>query len=274
MPFTTSEIVKKHILEHHLGSGSTENEPVQLTAGDWIDLQRRMILKDSERVKGKEQLEPTCEAVDFSGSDTFDLSHSELIPETAVVAADSSLGTIYVENIDYHIDYDSGTIRRIDSGSIVQGSTAVIWYLYYRLYQKGVDYDFDYQKGAIRRRSSGAVESGQRVLVDYSAEFGGLDDEAIENAITEANEQVIAYIDSNYENSTDRSLVTGETYLAVSIICRIRAMEAVSPSRTERTNAAEAQSWTALADAYRKDAYLILYRFAGAVGSLKPPSKA
>ena len=274
MPFTTRDIVRKHILEHHLGSSSIENEPVQLTGNDWIGLQRRMVLKDSERVKGKERLQPTEEAVDFTSSDTFDLSHSELIPDTVVLAADSSLGTIYVENVDYSIDYDSGTLSRIDSGSIAQGLSAVIWYLYFRVYQRGVDYDFDYPKGEIRRRSSGAIESGQRVLIDYTSEAGGLDDDAVENAITEANEQVISYIDSSYKNSADRSLVTAETYLAVSIICRIRAMEAVSPSGADKTKAAEAQSWAALSDMYRKDAYAILYRFAGAVGSLKPPSKA
>jgi hypothetical protein len=274
MPFTTKEIVRKHILEHHLGTGSIENEPVSLTGEDRVGLQRRLILKDSERVKGKEQLEPAEEAVDFTSADIFELSHSELIPETVVLAADSSLGAIYVENVDYSIDYDSGKVRRIDSGSIAQGSSAVIWYLFYRLYQKGVDYDFDYQKGQIRRRSSGAIESGQRVLVDYTTEFGDLDDDAVENAITEANEQVIAYIDSSYKNSADRSLVIAETYVAVSIICRIRAMEAVAPLGTDRSGAAESQSWAALSDMYKKDAFLILYKFAGAVGSLKPPSKA
>jgi hypothetical protein len=274
MAFTTREIVKKHILEHRLGSGHVENELVQLTGDGWIELQRRMILEDSERVKGKEQLEPTQEIIDFAGSDNFELSHTELTPETVVLAADSSLGTIYIENVDYNIDYDTGTVRRIDSGSIAQGSSAVIWYLYYRLYQRGADYEINYQKGQIRRKSSGAIEPGQRVLVDYTAEFGGLDDDAIDNAITEANEHVIAYIDASYKDSSDRSLVTAETYLAVSIICRIRAMEAITASATGRSATAEGQSWAALSDMYRKDAYLILYRFAGAIGSLKSPSKA
>ncbi len=274
MPYTTKDIVKKHILDHYLGSTLIENEPVRLTGNDTVNLQKRMILKDSEKVKGKERLEPVEETVIFTGSDTFGLSHSELIPDTVVVAGDSSLGTIYLENIDYHIDYDAGEIRRINSGSLAAGASVVIWYLHYRIYQRGVDYDIDYQKGTIRRRSSGDIESGQRVLVDYTAEFGGLDDEAIENAITEAHEQVLSYIDETYRDSADRSLVSAETYLTVSIVCRIRAMEAVSPSRGRANNAAEAKSWSALSDTYKKEAYIILSRFTGVISSFKSPRKA
>jgi hypothetical protein len=273
MPFTTKDIVKKHILDHHLGSTLIENEPIRLTGNDSVSLQKRMILKGSEKVKAKEQLEPVEEIVSFTGSDTFDLSHSELIPDTVVVAGDSSLGTVYLENIDYHIDYDTGEIKRIDSGSLAAGASVVIWYLYYRIYQRGVDYDIDYHKGNIRRRSSGDIESGQRVLVDYTAEYGGLDDEAIDNAITEAHEQVLSYIDDTYHDSADRSLVSAETYLTVSIICRIRAMEAISPSRSAAANATEAKSWSVLSDTYKKEAYVILSRFTGIISSFKSPSK-
>jgi len=274
MPFTTKEIVKKHILDHHIGSTSVENEPIQLSGNDYVELRHRMILRDSEKIKGKEQIEPTREEIDFSGSDSLNLSHSELMPDTVVVASDSSLGTIYAENVDYQIDYDSGGISRIQSGTIPSGGAAVIWYLYFRLYQNGVDYDLDYQRGKLRRRSTGDIESGQRVLADYSAEFGGLDDEAMDNAITEADDQILSFIDDIHRDSSDRSLVTAETYLAVSIICRIRAMESMSPARNPSNGAADAKSWSALSDMYKQEAYSLLSRYSGAVGALKPPSKA
>lgn len=274
MAYTTREIVKKHILENHIGSKFVEDEPVQLIAADYVPLKHRMILKDSERVKGKEQIEPSREDLSFSGSDDHELSHSDLIPETVVVAADSSLGTIYVENVDYHVNYSDGRISRISSGSIPEGGNAVAWFLYYRLYQRGVDYDMDYARGRIRRISSGAIEAGQKILLDYTSEFSGLDDEAMDNAISEANEQVVSYIDESYRDSTDRSLVTAETYLAVSIICRIRAMESISPSRGTGNSAAEAGSWSALSDLYKKEAYIILSRYSGMIGALKPPSRA
>jgi hypothetical protein len=227
----------------------------------------------SEKIKGKEQLEPTRENISFASADVQSLSHSELIQDTVVAASDSSLGIIYVENVDYHVDYDSGEITRITGGSIPQGATVSVWYLYYRVYEKGVDYDLDYGRGRIRRKSSGAIESDQRILADYTAEYGALDDDAIVNAISEANSRIIDFIDSIHHDSNDKLLVTAETYLAVSIICGIRAMESISPSRG-KTESADAMSWTALAEMYKKEAYNILSKYAGPGNRMNSPSKA
>jgi hypothetical protein len=190
-----------------------------------------------------------------------------------VVAGDSSLGKIYIENVDYHIDYDDGSISRITSGAIPQGATVIIWYLYYRVYEKGIDYDFDYQQGRVKRRSGGAIESGQWAKADYTAEYSSLDDDAIVNAISEANSRILDFIDTVHQDSNDKLLVAAETYLAVSIICGIRAMESISPSRG-KTESSDAMSWTALSDMYKKEAYNILSKYAGPGGNLNAPSKA
>lgn len=274
MPYTTKEIVRKHILEHHIGSTIVIDEAMQLLANDAANLQNRAILSSSESVKAKEQNQPAQEIVSFAGGDTAILSHSKLISDSVVVSSDSSLGKIYIENIDYGIDYAAGNIRRIADGSIPVGGSIVIWYLYFRVFQRGIDYDIDYQRGTLKRRSSGDIESGQWVFVDYTTEYGSIDDEAIENAIAEANEQLITFIDEAFRDSTDRSLITAETYLTVSIVCRIRAMESISPSRGKDASSNDALSWRALSDMYRKEAYDILGRFAGAMGSFKSPSKA
>jgi len=273
MAYTTSEIVKKHILDHHLGSSNVENESVRLQSTDWIQLQKHIILEGSEKIKGKEQLEPTREDVSFASADSQSLSHSDLIQDTVVAAGDSSLGTIYIENVDYHVDYDSGAITRLAGGSIPSGATVSVWYLYYRIYEKGVDYDLDYQRGRVKRISSGAIESGQSILADYTAEYGSLDDDAIENAISEADARIIDFIDSAYHDSSDRLLVTAETYLAVSIICGVRAMESVSPS-LGKSGGSDALSWTALSDMYKKEAYNILSKYTGPGNRLNSPSKA
>lgn len=273
MAFTTVEIVKKHILDYHLGSTGIENESVRLQGTDWIQLEKHSIFENSERIKGKEQTEPTREDISFASAEVQNLYHSELILDTVVAASDSSLGTVYVENVDYHVDYDAGEIVRLKGGSIPQGATISVWYLYYRVYEKGVDYDIDCLRGRIRRRSSGAIESDQWILADYTAEYGALDDEAIENAISEADSRILDFIDSIHQDSNNRLLVMAETYLAVSIICRIRAMESISPSRG-KTESTDAMSWTALSDMYKKEAYTILAGFAGPFENLNSPSKA
>ncbi len=230
MPFTTNEIVKKHILDHHIGSAIVSNETAEFSVSDSTQLQNQMILASSETIKAKEQNVPVRETISFAMGDEVQLGHPKLIPDSIIVASDSSLGIVYVENIDYHIDYSLGTIRRLTVSAIPANSDVVIWYQFYRVYQRGVDYDIDYQAGTIRRRSAGAIEAGQWVLIDYTTEYGSLDDSTIDNAITEANEQVNSFIDESYRESSDRGLVMAETYMAVSIICRIKAMESLSPA--------------------------------------------
>src|SRR3990172_12805234 len=182
MPFTNIDLVKKHLVQHQIGVTKKEDVLVQLSGNFKVKLPDNNISSTSEKIKWKEQIAPTLETVNFASGDIIQLLHSDLIPETVVVAKDSSLGQVYTEHADYHIDYDNGKITRITTGSISAGSSVVIWYLYFRVYVKGTDYDFDYTKGEVTRRTSGAIEDGQWVFVDYTTQFGFLNDDLISNA--------------------------------------------------------------------------------------------
>jgi hypothetical protein len=153
----------------------------------------------------------------------------------------------------------------------------VIWYLYFRIYTKDTDYKIDYVKGQIKRVASGEVEDSQWVLVDYTVEFALLREEVIENAIKEANDQIINYIDSSYANSTDQSLVTAETYLAVSILCNIKAMEVMTQNVATGTGwqaHSLSLAWSKMSNAYREQAYELLKRFKKNPGGLCSPYAA
>ncbi len=273
MSFTNIDLVKKHIREHHLGATQIENVNCHLLGETPFQLPHINILLDSERVKGKEQNVPTQENISFSSSDTVFLSHQELIFDTVVVAKDSSLGEIYVENIDYSIDYDNGKITRIEDGSIPQGSEAVIWYLWFRIYTKDADYYIDYSKGQITSIASGVIEDGQGVLTDYTVEFGLLSDEVIKNAMVEANDKILKVIDPSYSNSTDQSLVTAETYLAVSILCNIKALEVMTqnPGSTAKSLSL---AWSNMSSVYRERAFDLLKKFRKDPGGLCSPYAA
>lgn len=186
-----------------------------------------------------------------------------------MLASDSSLGTIYKENLDYTVDYNGGVVTRIASGNIPLGTDISIWYMPYRVYIRGVDYTIDYAKGEIKRLADGAIEPDQWVYVDYETEHAFIDDETIVNAINEANEQVLNFIDTIYSSSTDRSLVVAETYLAVAIICRIKALWAVSAGSKNFVSL----TWSALADQYKRDAFIFLEKFVGTLTEFKTPRK-
>lgn len=273
MSFTNIDLVKKHILEHSVGTTKVENVSCHLSGEIPFQLPHINILQDTEKVKGKEQNAPTQENINFSSADTISLLHQELIPDTVVVAKDSSLGQIYVENIDYSIDYDNGKIIRIPDGSITPGSEVVIWYLFFRIYTKDTDYRIDYDKGQIKRISSGEIEDGQWVLADYTVEFGYLGDEVIANAMVEANDKILNIIDPSYSNSTDQSLVTAETYLTVSILCNIKALEVMTqiPGSVAKSLSL---AWSNMSSAYRDRALDLLKKFRKDPGSLCSPYAA
>jgi hypothetical protein len=277
MGFTNIYLVKKHILEHELGTISKENVACHLVGESPFQLPHILLLSDSEKVKASEQNVPTQEIISFASSDSVNLSHQELIPDTVVVAKDSSLGEIYVENVDYSINYDGGSINRISSGSIPPDSPVVIWYLFYRLYVRDTDYQINYTKGQIKRLSSGDIEDGQWVLVDYTVEFALLSDEVIENSVQEASHQILQYIDPTYANSTDQSLVTAETYLAVSILCNIKAMEAMTQNVASGTGSQAhnmSLAWSRMSITYREHAYQILKSFKKDLGGFCSPYAA
>jgi hypothetical protein len=271
MAFTNIELVKKHLLEHHLGAEEIENEPLHLVSGKNTRLRMGNLLPASEKVKAKEMNEPVLYEGNFSLLEEISLPDQELVYDSVVVADNSSMNTLHQQNVDYTVDYDNGIIKRIATGCIPAGATVAIWYLYYHIYTRGTDYKVNYTTAEITRLPEGALEEGQWVLVDYSVEYGFLNDDIIANAITEAADKVAKYIDEQYSESTDQGLVTAETYLAVAILCRVKAGETASASPQSSTARALAESWTVLANSYQMEAYRLLNRFVRKIGYLRSP---
>jgi hypothetical protein len=277
MGFTNIDLVKKHILEHEIGTVSKENVACRLAGEAPFQLPHLLLVASSEKVKAKEQNIPLSETVSFASSDTVQLAHQELIPDTVVVAKDSSLGQIYSENVDYSIQHDDGRLLRIAGGSIPEASSVVVWYLHFRVYTRDIDYQIDYGKGQVKRLSPGEIEDGQWVLVDYTVEFALLSDEVVENAIREANQQILDYIDSAYTNSADQSLVAAETYLTVSILCNVKAMEAMTQNLASGTGwqaHSLSLAWSKMSGVYRNQAYELLKKFRRDPGGLRSPYAA
>ncbi|KPL02708.1 MAG: hypothetical protein AMJ90_05005 [candidate division Zixibacteria bacterium SM23_73_2] len=272
MAFTNIALVKKHIIENHLGGDLIKDLSFQLSGDEFLKLPHANLKSGSEKVKGKESFSPTREKINFESDNTAYLSHSELIRDSVVVASDSSLGQIYTENVDYSVDFIRGRISRIESGAIPDGKSVVVWYFFYRVYQRDADYKINYTKGEVKRAGSGVIEDGQWVILDYQIEFGSLGDEVVENAIGEANERVLKFIDTTYHNSADQGLVTAETYLVVSIVCNVKSNQAQSGILLSGNQANFlSNAWERLSDSYRKQAFLILSDFAKKIGGFTSP---
>ncbi|MGB5105107.1 MAG: hypothetical protein WBP29_03020 [Candidatus Zixiibacteriota bacterium] len=266
MPFTTTQNVRNHLQEFVTLRDRYADVAVEMSGLAANALMHTHLKEASVVVKGKELSSPRATLVTIDSTPVA-LGWTNVIPDSVVVASNSSLGCIYTEHVDYHIEYKLGTIERLPEGGIPAGATVAVWFFAYRIYQSGSDYSVDHVRGTIRRLSSGQIENNQTVFVDYETQTLTLDEEQINNAIIEADDLLLSLIDPGYRERSDQSLTTAETYLALAIVCRIKALGALQQSG----GAGIAANWQALGRSYESDGLKIAARFAAQRGRLNTP---
>ncbi len=229
MSFTNIELVRKHLQESIRVSGEVENYLLKLSGTETVRLPNAGLVDDSEIIKGKTQVTPHRES--FVLADVaHSLTRSELTPESVVLAKDDSLSEIYAENIDYTVDYSDGKITRIATGAIESGQSVTAWYGAFTVYTRQTDYQVSYRDGELTRIESGSIGDGQLLWIDYRIESSVFSDDAIFNAIVEASAQLDCQIDQAIAGDASSILTVAETYLTVSLLAQIRALEVLQSS--------------------------------------------
>jgi hypothetical protein len=267
VPFTNVDKVKQHLSESGVGQDAFQDVAVHLVGIVPVSLGAAHVRAGSVLVKSKEIGKPQQQAVSFS-TDQISLTDQHLIPDSVVVASDTSLGQIYTENLDYNTDYSAGKLLRLDNGAINSGMSVSVWYYRYDLRKEGEDFSVNLSLGTIRRIAGGAIEDGQVVFVDFQTEGGVFAESQIAQAIGEADARILQLIDSRYHNSMDQTLVSAETYLAVAILCRMKAVTALSPANATGDNA---PNWLALGQQYESQGLELLVRYIPARPTLSSP---
>ncbi len=257
MSYTTIDLVRNHVGGAVIPPIVVRNEELRLTGLETAYLTRRALVFGSETVKAITDYRPVREEVVFDQDNRAHLARQAIAAESIVVADNGSLRRIFRENVDFVAEYDNGILTRIESGAIPAAAAVVVWYLPYRVYRAGTDYRIDYEKGTIRRSADGQIQSGQNLLIDYQADAASIGDELIAAAIDEAEGLMQSHLDPARADSGDARLTIAHTFLAVSIICRMRATAtAANDNRT-----ANGGPWTELAGQYRADAFALLNSF-------------
>lgn len=265
MPFTNAQLVRKHLIEHSASGQAVENFPLKLAGAPAAKLPGAPVLAGSDKVKGKEEETPKQETVLLTPAGV-QLQSTDLIPESVAAASDSSLGTVYIEQVDFAVDYAAGKIRRLLGGALTADTNVSVWYVPYRIYTRNADYKIDYGKGEVTRLAGGVIEEGQTVYVDFRPDPAFLGEEIIANAVAEAEAQVAARIDAAYVDSSETGLSAGATYLAVAILAQIKALEAMQAGVPSHQLS---RSWAIMSNFYRKRAQEFLAPFAKKAGGLK-----
>lgn len=262
MAYTDINTVKKHLLQSDVVIASVENEEHTLWGTDSVQLNSALITEDSEKVKTIDLSVPYEEGARIlSGSSWTNLAYGEIVPNSVAAANDELRTTIYTEGVDYVVDYDTGKIRRETGGSIGDGDTVYIWYQYYTVHRKDTDYTVDCGTGTIARISGGGIADGGLIYVDYETTASTVPDQLIEEAITEAEDKIIARLADGYSSSSsDQGLSTGATELAVSIVCNAKAMDIMNRLHAESSDDM-ARQWREMSVRYEKQAWTTLSRF-------------
>ncbi|HEX7344266.1 MAG TPA: hypothetical protein VF398_08375 [bacterium] len=262
MSWTTLATIRKHLQETTTPATVIEDETHVLTGTDQVQLEHASITSQSEEVKTVDLGSPySMGAVILSGTNWRNLSHANLVPDSAVVAGNLSLDTVYVEGTDYVMDYEQGKVKRVAGTAIPDGGTVYIWYFYYTVHVRDTDYQIDYNSGKLNRTAASAVADGSTVYVDYTTSAGTVTDDLINEAITEAEDKILARLKDEYSSSsTDQGLKTGATELALSIICNAKAMDMMLKSPSDESDGA-ANQWRSMSLRYESQAWETLDRF-------------
>ncbi|MEW5795790.1 MAG: hypothetical protein AB1772_05465 [Candidatus Zixiibacteriota bacterium] len=258
MSYTTVEQVRRHLIVPYPVEDQVFDQPVILTGSNFVRFYGGGVESDSVRVKSIQSHEPIRSSVMLSGG-TATISAGVIVPGSVVVASDSSLGQVYVENVDYVVDYDGGTISAKVGGALGSSQTVTVWFLPYALYEAGGDYTLDAAAGQIKRQAGGAIADGETVRLDYQPVFVSVADEIVQNAVTLANGMIESEVDPERQFEVDHSLGAAATYRALEIVCRAAASRELA---AQRGGDKSATVWIKLADDYavRSDALLKNFR--------------
>ena len=267
MSFTNSKLVKSYLTDSFPRQEKISDQPVQLNSTEFISFFSGAVDSPSFRVKSKQSNKPIRISL-LLNSNTENINSLPLVPDSVVVASDSSLGIIFTENIDYIIDYGQGNIILKSGGAISVGTTVTIWYQAYVTYTLTVDYLLNSDRGDIKRVPSGAIADSEIIQIDYTPVSSAYNDVIIDNAVLMANSLIDKEIDSAQDFGADPVLQAAATFRALEIICQTSAVRQLAQQKGQEKSSS---GWVRLAEMFSKRSSELLDKFHPPFDNLKSP---
>ena len=256
MSYTNIEQVKHHLVATSPAQTKIYNQAI-IMGTDYVTFFEGPVDSLSVKVKSIRSSRPTPVSVTLVGGGVI-LSSAPLVNGTVTVASDSSLGTIYTENIDYIIDYDRAEMYLKEGGDLEPEQSLVAWFERYHVYNSGSDYQLDAGRGQIRKLSAGQIAEGESVYLDYTPIYESFNERIISAAVTETNGLIEREVDPEGRFGADPVLQAGATYRALEIICRAASARELSSLRGEDRTAL---AWIKLSEMYAERSRQLLRDF-------------
>lgn len=267
MSYTSVEMVGEFLSDRSLPGPTVMDERLTLHGIEFVEFCSGPIEADSLLVKSVQQVRQTRQEVALSGG-SASLGVGHIIPGSVAVASDSSLATVYTENVDYVIDYKAGSIAAKDGGAIAPSATLTVWHREFTAYSEGIDYDLDAGGGRMRRRAGGSIADGETVWLDYETRRASFDEGLIAAAVAEANGTIAREIDSSGDFGADPGLQAAATCRALAVIGRAAAMRALTVQGDDRV----CEAWLKLVESFAAKASEHLAAFRPAASGPSSPA--
>lgn len=257
MSYTNADQVRHHLVIPFPIQTEVVDQTVVMPETDYLRFYGAALEAASFRVKSVQSGSPTRSDLTLSGGSAI-LASGPVVAGSVVVASDSSLGTVYQENVDYIIDYPGGVLTTKSGGALSASQVVTVWTVPYNLYVAGTDYSLKADTGEVKRLPSGAIAAGETVQLDYTPVYVSVTDEIVANGVTMANAMIESEVDPDRQFEVDSSLTAAATYRALDIICRASASRELASGRS---NDRVAIAWLKLADDYASRSELLLRNF-------------
>ncbi len=265
MALTNIETLKKIIQTVTVSLPNVLNERIKLTLFEDGQLTHSNVDTDSEVVKIIRQAIPTAESnnpLTLNGAVPINLSSQKIVWDSVVVADSLALTTVYVENDDYVIDYENGTVERTTVGSTIpDGGAVYVWYLPYVVLVSGNDYNIDYDNGIIKRRAGTTIPNKATVFVDYSHSQATVTDTLLTELILEMEAWLEPKLKSNFSlDSSDEGLKAASTNYCMYLFCLSASLKELRVGGKDNSDDL-ARRWNDLADKYLNTAVTMFSKY-------------
>lgn len=257
MSYTTVEQVRRHLTLPGVFADRVYDQKFVFASDGYLSFCGNAVADGSLLVKSVQNDELVLYRINLTAA-TVTLTAGPIVPGSVVAASDSSLGTVYLENEDYGIDYTRGELTVKPGGKLTLGQTLAVWLASFKLYEAGVDYQVNYSTGEIRRLSGGKIVLGETVYLDYTPVYKNFNEEILAQAVLEANGMVAAEVDPDGRFGADPVLGSAAACRALEIVCRTAVAGELALSNGDD---GKALAWLKLADSYAERAETLIKSF-------------
>lgn len=268
MAYTDATTVRRYISTPSPRTERVSDHPVALTGEEPVGFFAGAVDPATVVVKARRAVAPLRQTVRLADSPTL-LASVPLVPGSVVMASDSSLGTIFTENVDYLIDHAAAQVTIVAGGGLTPGGDVTVWYQPYKLCVSSDDYVLDAAQGEIRRRDG--IASGETVYLDYTPLHLNLSDELVDSAVATANGMIEREVDPAREFEADTTLANAAVYRALELLSRAAAARELASLRGVPN---VALAWLKLADDYANQSETLVRSFRAPQTGLRGPVRS